>query len=283
MTILACIDRSHFAASVCDHAAWAAKTLGVPVEVLHIIERHPDLQGRADRSGRLGVDTGEHLLAELVALDEQRNRLARESGRILLDDAAERLRGAGTSEVYQRLESGELADHLRDHERAARLVVIGKGGETSDRDVNHRARNLERLIRASHRPVLIASDTFRPIRRFLLAYDGGKSSGTAISFLVESGLLEHAEGTVLMVGRGDESDRSRVADAVRHLESAGITVTGETRDGEPESVIVDAVEQGGIDLLVMGAYGHSRIRQVMIGSTTTELLHRTPVPALVFH
>ncbi len=283
MTVLACIDRSHYAASVCDHAAWAAKTLGVPVEVLHVIERHPDPARYADRSGRLGVDTGEHLLRELVALDEQRHRVARESGRMLLDDATRRVGEAGVAEVYQRLETGDLADQLRDHERDARLIVMGKGGEAADRDVKHLGRNLERVIRASHKPVMIASETFRPINRFLLAWDGGKSSGEAINYLVESPLVKDIEGLVLMAGRGADGDRNRLGDAVRHLESSGLRVTGETRDGEPEAVITDTIEREGIDLLVMGAYGHSRIRQLMIGSTTTELMHRTDVSMLVFH
>lgn len=219
MTVLACIDRSHFAASVCDHAAWAAGRLGAAVEVLHAIERHPDPAVRADRSGRLGVDTGEHLLTELVALDEQRNRVARESGRVLLDDAARRVREAGVEEVYQRLETGELTEQLRDHERNALLIVMGKGGEAADRNAAHLGRNLERVIRASHRPVLIASDTFQPIRRYLLAYDGGKSTGEAISYLVESPLVNDIdiEGQVLMVGRDAGADHARLDDAVRHL------------------------------------------------------------------
>ncbi len=283
MTILACIDRSHFAASVCDHAAWSAKELDVPVELLHSIERHPDPASRADHSGRLGVDTGEHLLAELVALDEQRNRVARESGRVLLDDAARRIHEAGVEEVYQRLESGELSDQLRDHERSARMIVMGRGGEAATQDAAYLGRNLERVIRASHRPVLIAAVAHRPIRRYLLAFDGGKSSGEAINYLVETPLLRDIEGKVLMVGRGGDGGRSRLGDAVRRLESAGLHVTSELKDGEPEAVIADNIERDDIDLIVMGAYGHSRIRQMMIGSTTTELMHRTAVSMLVFH
>jgi len=283
MTVLACIDRSHYAASVCDHAAWAAGRLDVPVEPLHAIERHPDRTAHADRSGRLGVDTGEHLLRELVTLDEQRNRVARESGRVLLDDAARRIREAGIAEVYQRLEQGELAEQLRDHEANARLIVIGKGGEATKSGASHLGRNLERVIRASHKPVLIASDAFRPIRRYLLAWDGGKSAGDAINYLVESPLLREVEGSVLMAGDETGTGRTRLGDAVRHLESAGLRVTGAIREGDPESVIGAAVEREEIDLLVMGAWGHSRIRQLMIGSTTTELLRRCDASMLVFH
>ncbi len=283
MNVLAFVDRSHYAASVCDHAAWAAGRLHVPVKLLHAIERHPDRTAHADRSGRLGVDTGEHLLRELVTLDEQRNRVARESGRVLLDDAARRIREAGIAEVYQRLEQGDPAGQLRDHEANARLIVIGKGGEAAKCGASHVGRNLERVIRASHKPVLIVPETFRPIRRYLLAWDGGKSTGDAINYLVESPLLREVEGQVLMAGDGSGMDRERLGDAVRHLESAGLRVTGAVREGEPETVIAVAVEREGIDLLVMGAWGHSRIRQLMIGSTTTELLRRCDASMLVFH
>ena len=149
--------------------------------------------------------------------------------------------------------------------------------------MTHLGRNLERAIRASHKPVLIASDTCRPIRRYLLAWDGGKSTGAAINYLVQSPLLAEAEGEVLMVGREVETDRVRLGDAVRHLESAGLRVTAGIREGEPEQVIVDTVERDGIDLLVMGAYGHARIRQLMIGSTTTEVMQRCAASMLVFH
>lgn len=60
MNVLACIDSSRYAVSVCDHAAWAASKLDTPVELLHVLERHgSDPESSKDRSGRLGVDSRE--------------------------------------------------------------------------------------------------------------------------------------------------------------------------------------------------------------------------------
>jgi nucleotide-binding universal stress UspA family protein len=47
-------------------------------------------------------------------------------------------------------------------------------------------------------------------------------------------------------------------------------------------VISDAVEREGIDLLVMGAYGHSRIRNLIIGSTTTEMVRSCKIPVILY-
>jgi nucleotide-binding universal stress UspA family protein len=48
--------------------------------------------------------------------------------------------------------------------------------------------------------------------------------------------------------------------------------------GRPEQVISETVEREGIDLLVMGAYGHSRIRAMIIGSTTSETIRSCKIP-----
>ena len=62
---------------------------------------------------------------------------------------------------------------------------------------------------------------------------------------------------------------------------ATVRVT-EVRSGQPEIVIANSVETGGFDLLFMGAYGHSRIRGLIVGSTTTEMVRSCLVPVVLF-
>ncbi|WP_308189058.1 universal stress protein [Nostoc favosum] len=52
--------------------------------------------------------------------------------------------------------------------------------------------------------------------------------------------------------------------------------------GEPEKVIANYVEKQDINLLIMGAYGHSRIRHLVIGSTTAQMLRSSHIPVLLF-
>lgn len=282
MKVLAFLDSSHYALGVCDHAAWAAKKLSLPVEVAHILERQPsDPRIAVDRSGRLGIDSREALLKQIVELDEQRNRLAHESGRRLLDEAAARMRENGAAQISQRLLHGEVVDQLRHHEDGVTLVVIGKQGEGAEHAAAHLGSNLERVIRASRQPVLVASRDFRPIRRFMLAFDGGASSGRAIDFLVNHPLLNDAEGHLLMVSDDSGDHRHRVSDATARLRASGLSISDDLRPGDPDVVILEAVARLQCDLLIMGAYGHSRVRNLMVGSTTTTLLRESPVPLLI--
>lgn len=282
MTILACIDRSEYAAGVCDHAAWASERLDrASVVLFHVTERQPQPVTSADLSGGLGIDDSESLLRELSTLDKQRNRLTQQSGRLLLENAAERMKATGVEHISQRLVYGELVDHLKEYEADAQLVVMGKRGEAAQHAKGHLGSNLERAIRASYRPVLIAPPTFAPIKSFLLAHDGSKSSGRAINFIIESGILKGIEGHMLLVGDGTATERARLGDAAAHLESSGMPVHTQSAPGRPAQVITEAIASEGIDLLVMGAYGHSPIRNLIIGSTTTEVIQTCTSPILV--
>ncbi|MBN0168510.1 universal stress protein, partial [Pseudomonas aeruginosa] len=69
--------------------------------------------------------------------------------------------------------------------------------------------------------------------------------------------------------------------AQKVLINAGFTVRAETRSGEIERTLHAYQKEHGIDLLVMGAYGHSRIRQFLVGSTTTSMLRTTTSPLLL--
>src|SRR5690554_207745 len=155
MNVLAYIDSSPYALSICQYAAWVATRLNIPIELIHVIEKGPDDSvSPADLSGRLGIDSRAELMRELVALDWQRNKLKMESGRYLLEDAAGRVRSAGVAEVTTRLVHGALVDHLKDHEEEARVLIVGKRGEGAHAAEGHLGTNLERVIRASNRPIL---------------------------------------------------------------------------------------------------------------------------------
>ena len=89
--ILALIDGSAYAQSVCDLAAWAANRTSVEVELLHVLGRREAAGAPADLSGSLDADERDELLKELASLDEQKAKLSLRRGRILLDDAKARL------------------------------------------------------------------------------------------------------------------------------------------------------------------------------------------------
>jgi nucleotide-binding universal stress UspA family protein len=178
--------------------------------------------------------------------------------------------------------TGDIVETLADVEADADLVVIGKRGEAADFAKLHLGSNLERIVRSSKKPVLVAARAFKPINRFLVAYDGGTSSMKAIDHIARSKVFAGLECRLLTVGADNAETRRKLDNATATLEAGGYEVRAGIVQGQADAAIAATVDSEGIDLLVMGAYGHSRIRSLIIGSTTTEMIRSCKVPVLLF-
>jgi nucleotide-binding universal stress UspA family protein len=279
--ILACTDGSTYAESIIDHAAWASARMGgASVRVLHVLDRASDA-APADRSGMLGLDDQEELLRELAALDAARGRVALRRARAILAAADQRLRAAGVAEVTTVQRHGVLVDTMLEFEADADLVVIGKRGEAADFASAHLGANLERVVRASIRPVLVAARAFRPITRFAIAYDGGPAAAKAVDYAARVGSLDGLACHLVTVATAGQG-AALLEQPAALLAQAGKHETTHVLHGDTEHALAAFVATAGIDLLVMGAYGHGRIRTLIVGSTTTAVLRACRIPVLVF-
>jgi nucleotide-binding universal stress UspA family protein len=280
--LLALIDGSIYSKSVVDYTAWAAQRTQASVEILHVLGRRDVSSAPADLSGSVGVDARDTLLEELAQLDENRARLAQKRGRVILQEARQRLADAGVSEIKTHLRNGDLVEALQEYEAACDLVLIGKRGEAADFAKMHLGSNLERVVRSSSKPIIVASRAFKPVTRFLVAFDGGESAMKAVAHIAKGKLFPGMECRLLTVGTETADNRAKLDRAAETLREAGYAVETGIEPGAPEAVIAARVEADAIDLLVMGAYGHSRIRSLIIGSTTSEMIRSCLVPVMLF-
>lgn len=278
--IIALVDGSTYSQSVCDHAAWVADRTEWAVELLHILGRREGA-GKADYSGSIALGARTALLEELAELDAQRARLVTHRGRAILEDARAILDRAGINEITTRLRHGDIVDTVAEQEASAEMILIGKRGEAADFARGHLGSNLERIVRASRKPVFVAARTFKPITRVLIAYDGGASAMRAVEHVARTPLYRGLEVSVVTVGSASDAARKSLADARAALEAAGITAEAEIVAGQPETALAKLVEEAPFDMVVMGAYGHSRIRSLIIGSTTTEMIRSCKVPIIL--
>ncbi len=278
--IIVLVDGSIYSQSVCEHAAWVAERTGWGVELLHILGRREGAE-KADYSGSIALGARTALLEELAELDAQRARLITHRGRAILEDARAILDRAGINEITTRLRHGDIVDTVAEQEAGAEMVLIGKRGEAADFAKGHLGSNLERIVRASKKPVFVVARAFKPIRRVLIAYDGGASAMRAVEHVARTPLYRGLEVSVVTVGNASDAARKSLADAKAALEAAGITVETEIVSGQPETALAKLVEEAPFDMVVMGAYGHSRIRSLIIGSTTTEMIRSCKVPIVL--
>lgn len=279
--VLAALDPSLYADSVADHAAWAASRLGAPLDFVHVLDRRHAAAAGTNLSGSLSLGAQENLLQELAELDAQRGRVDQERGRQVLEQARARAAASFGTPAQLRQRQGTLADTLLELEQDVRLFVLGKRGEHADFASGHLGSNLERVVRSVHRPVLVASRAFAAPARFLIAFDGSPTTRRCVEMVCASPLLRGLACDVLMAAEADDAHQAQMQWALETLRGAGFAPMAVFQRGAADVVIAEVAKARGADLLVMGAYGHSRIRSLIVGSTTTQVLRSCPVSVLL--
>lgn len=277
--IVALVDGSIYSQSVCRNAAWISARTGASVALLHVLGRRETAS--SDLSGTIALGARSALLEELATLDAQRAKLAQKRGRAILEDAHAILAEADV-DAAMRLRNGDLLETVAEAEKEASLLVIGKRGEAADFARLHLGSNLERIVRSATRPVFVAARGFRPVARVLIAFDGGPSAMRAVEHVARAPLFAGLDMRILTVGPESAELRRGLARAEAALTAGGHAPRADLVAGQPERVIAETVERDAIDLLVMGAYGHSRIRAMIIGSTTGEMIRACKVPVMLF-
>lgn len=278
--VLACIDTSSYADSVCDLAAWASKRLRMPVELLHVVQRKDAVAARGDLSGAIGLGVKTSLMEEIVALEAADAKLQVERGRMLLAAGEKRLREAGAFDVRILHRHGGIVETILEREEDARVVVIGKRGASHEFANDHIGSKIERVVRASVKPVLIASRHYSEPRSLIFAYDASPAAERALERLLQSPIFEGLTVHVVMADTDSAAHREALELAATRLRG-NRTVETTLQKGRPEAVISAVVDRTPNAMLVMGAYGHSPIRTLIVGSTTTTMIRILRIPVLL--
>lgn len=279
--ILACIDASAvYGTSVCDLAAWAAGRLGAQIELLHIVQRKDAVSQRHDLSGAIGLGVKTELLEELTRIDEAEGKLAVARGRLLLDGAEERLKAAGITDIKKVHRHGGIVETIIERETDVDLVVMGKRGASSEFATDHIGSKVERVVRASSKPVLIASREIRPPATIVVAFDGSATATRAVELVASSPLFAGLAVHLVAAGKSAEL-RNRLDTAMARLGERPVAPEAHLVEGQPEQVIAAHMERQAAAMLVMGAYGHSPLRTLIVGSTTTTMIRTVRAPILL--
>lgn len=278
--VLACIDGSTFSEAVVDYAAWLSRTMHKPLKLLHNLDRRttpsPNL------SGNIGLGARENILKELVELDEQSSRSLLEQGNRMLQQARERALSQNAFEPVILQRHGPLTNSLVDLEDEIGLLVVGIRGEDHELQDHQLGNQLETIIRAIHRPVLVVNRPFQhPPQRLMLAYDGGEAARKALAWISHSPLNVGMHCHIVQVNNDPTAAKSLFDEAVTLLGDVKSTVTTACLQGDAGQALCQYQDTHSIDIMVMGAFSHSRMREMLFGSTTLKLLGKSQVPLML--
>ncbi|MCI2283921.1 universal stress protein [Colwellia sp. MSW7] len=278
--IITCIDGSSITQSVADAGIWAAKKLNETLCFLHTIEKEQQ-HGADDFTGTIGLGARSSLLKEMTKLDEQKSKIALQLGSELLEFVASSAKTSGIEHIETLQRHGDVVEALLDLEKDTRLIVIGRSGLQHNSDFKALGSHIETLLRKSAQPVFIVPKTFSAPKSFMIAYDGRASAERALQKVLDSGLLNGVDCHLVSVKNNEPALMSKFESAKIKLQTKGFTVTTAFLEGNINEALMTYQKSHDIELVIMGAFGHSKIRQFFVGSNTMKMLEKTPVPLIV--
>ncbi len=270
--VVACIDGSKLSEPVCDYAAWISQKTQAPLTLLHTINHHHETAIKTDASGAIGLGAQEHLRNEITELEEHHNRLKLLEGKFLLKEAKNRVEKDGVKDPLCTQRHGDLIEVVIEIEDRIRVLVLGMRGQVHEDNPNQIGAKLEAVIRSLHKPILIVNQAFKQPQRIMLAYDGSKAAEKAVDMVAASSLYKNMICHLVCVNK----DESLLQQATEKLKSAQLAELIPVQlHGKPEIVLCDYQQQQEINLVVMGAFGHSRLHEMVLGSFTHKMLTNT--------
>ncbi|TAN35978.1 MAG: universal stress protein [Verrucomicrobia bacterium] len=275
-SILVCTDGSAYGDTACEYAIHITQRLKAQLAGLHVLDSRM-LEGPmlSDISGMLGAQPFSTQL-------QQFRELMEEKGESVLQALAERGERDGL-DIETRARMGHPARIILEEEVGEELLILGQKGEHAELIGDLLGSNVERIVRRSSKPCLVTPVEFQPITKILAAFDGSSVAGKALHEGIELAQALNVPLLILTV-RAPSSNQSAEDIAETGIKLARAHNCAAARlvvEGRPSEQILEVAHHHGCNLIVLGAYGHSLIREWIIGSTTAHLIHQTDLPVML--
>lgn len=186
-----------------------------------------------------------------------------------------------------RCEESDAGPLVTLHARYADLAIVGQRSQETRPEAGYYSGIAEEVVLGAGRPVLVVPYIGSPAtvgRRVLVAWNGSREAARALHDALP--ILEQADRVVVLVINPKAAGRIPGADIAAHLARHGVRAEAAHTPSAGISVgdaLLSRVADLGCDLIVMGAYGHSRMREFVMGGATSHILDHMTVPVLMAH
>ncbi|GAB4185633.1 MAG: universal stress protein [Calditrichia bacterium] len=272
--ILCCVDSSPYASSVVETGLYFHSHFNSFLKLIHVIDIR-----MYEWSVSMGMDGFTSVLPS-TSFQEESKKLLEERGNEVLQKAKEMLETKKAAfELIK--EYGSPADIICEKARMTDLIVMGLKGEFAKWSSKFLGAVTEIVSRQCIKPILFVHQTVKPVNRILLAYDGSDHAAKAMSYAAFMGEKLKVPISLLTVHDNDVIASEIQHEAMTYLKSYDILVEEIIAGGVPEEQIIKYSNELAADLLVMGGYGHSRIREAILGSVTVQVLRKSSIPVML--
>ncbi len=284
--LLAAVDGGSGSEAVVRAALALGQTFDARVELLHV--EVPEEDAIPVVAEGMAAGALEQLVEGMREQREERVKVAEALHKKLCLDAGlptvepDAPPAPGSFRVAFRRVVGREADEVAARGRLADLVIVA--GATAEADDGY-SPALEAAIFETGGPLIMVPESVSGTqgRRIAIAWDG--TLGAARSAAAALPLLRRAEKVVVMTADMEKTGAkpSELADFLAEHGIAAETWAFLPKDGPLGELILSEAEEAGADMLAMGAYGHSRLREMVLGGVTRSIIARARIPVFMAH
>ena len=280
--VLCCINGFKPSEAVIDYGSWLSKKANTTLKLFHAIDTLYH-ENETDLSGSIGLGAREDLLEEFVKTEHEQNKLLQKRGKLILEAGQERAQKNGVTSIDQCLRKGKVIENVLDLKDKISLAVIGKYGEKhqDSQDQSIVGHKVESIVRALEKPILIVSESYQEPKSLCLAYDGSEGAKKALNFIAGNFCFRSLEVHVVYVGSENDKIKSDLDHARSVLEEVTISTKTSSLQGEVGESLKDYISKNDISLLAMGAFSHSWLRDMVMGSLTSKIISLIKKPVLL--
>ena len=274
-SILSAVDGSAFTEPVLEYGVQLGRAFKAHLRVLTVIDV---------RIFEWAVAIGVEGFAPVVpsaAYQEESQKLLEQKADQVLKKAGEILKAQNLPFTLEK-ESGNPVDIICDKARLVDLVIMGARGEFARWSDKMLGATLEAATRLCIKPIFVSPKKYREIRKILVAYDGSDNSSKALTLAAHFAATLSLPVTLLNVNSSLEEGEAILKEAREYLLPYRVPqIEEKVVAGEASQKIVEEARTCNADLIVMGSFGHSRIREAILGSVTVQVMRKAEVPLLM--
>lgn len=275
--ILCCVDGKSYSQSACDYAVMISNNMKLPLKILNVIE-HSSKSNLLDLSGNIKLGEKDDILEKMTNEEATRSKNIIKEGKDLLLSLKEKALITCEQEIILMQAHGEILDNILELQDEITVLVIGIKSQD-----NHKiGENVKDIIRELKKPTLLVNSEFKIPKKILIAYNGSEESKKVLISRSINPIFKNVLRDIVNINDDKILSEKLLKEAKDIYAKQNIDVTTSVLSGDAKTEILTYMDEKDCDILAMGAFGHSRIKEFIFGSFTSEIIAQSKKPVLFY-
>ncbi|HDQ03231.1 MAG TPA: universal stress protein [Deltaproteobacteria bacterium] len=177
---------------------------------------------------------------------------------------------------------GKISQTIIEEAQSADMILMAKKGEHFHlKEGGLLGSVAEAVVRNAGKPVMVTPENFVEIESMGIAYDGSEPAKKALELALNLSVNTAWPVTAVIISTDPQKASARAQETENIIDSNDADCAIITLPGKETEELINYIKEGAVELMVMGAFGHNRLRTLFMGSTTSQVIQKSPVPVLL--